>query len=156
MPRRSAGILLFRFVANRLEVMLVHPGGPFWAGKDEHAWSIPKGEIAEGEDPLSAARREFAEETGLEPAGEAIPLKPCRQAGGKTVMAFAMQGEFDPARLRSNTFPLEWPPRSGRYQQVAEVDRAEWFKLQEAREKIIAGQRSLLEELEELLGSRDA
>jgi predicted NUDIX family NTP pyrophosphohydrolase len=135
--------------------MLVHPGGPFWAGKDEHAWSIPKGEIGEGEDPLSAARREFAEETGLEPAGEALQLRPCRQAGGKTVVAFAMQGDFDTARLRSNTFDLEWPPRSGRYQQVAEVDRAEWFTVQEAREKIIAGQRPLLEELESLLRSRD-
>jgi predicted NUDIX family NTP pyrophosphohydrolase len=150
--RRSAGILLYRFEAGRLEVLLVHPGGPFWARKEERAWSIPKGEIDEGEDPLTAARREFQEETGTRPEGDATPLKPCRQAGGKTVLAFALHGEFNPATLRSNTFKLEWPPRSGRFTEAPEVDRAAWFTLPEARAKIVGGQEPLLVELEELVG----
>jgi predicted NUDIX family NTP pyrophosphohydrolase len=147
MSRRSAGLLLFRRADGRFEVLLVHPGGPFWARKDEGAWSIPKGEIGESEDPLTAARREVHEETGADPAGEFLPLAPIRQAGGKVVHAWAVESDFDPARLRSNTFELEWPPRSGRRQTFPEVDRAAWFSLDIARRKMIVGQLPLLDEL---------
>ena len=147
MARQSAGLLLYRRRAGRLEVLLVHPGGPFWAAKDAGAWSIPKGEIGEGEDPLAAARREFEEELGRPAVGEPIPLQPVRQRGGKVVHAWAVEGDFDPATLRSSTFPMEWPPKSGRQQEFPEVDRAAWFTLEEAREKILDGQRGLLEEL---------
>jgi predicted NUDIX family NTP pyrophosphohydrolase len=142
MYRRRRGVL---------EVFLVHPGGPFWAGKDAGAWSIPKGEYTLAEDPLAAARREFTEETGLTAAGEFIPLTPLKQPGGKIIHAWAVQGDCDPGAIRSNTFSLEWPPRSGRRQDFPEVDRAAWFPLAAAREKITQGQLGFLEELRRFL-----
>lgn len=148
MAKRSAGLLLFRRTEGRLEVLLVHPGGPLWMRRDEGAWSIPKGEIGEGEDALAAARREFAEETGTEAPGFGLALTPCRQRGGKVVEAWAVEGDFDPAGLRSNRFSMEWPPRSGRRIEVPEVDRAAWFGIDEARRKILEGQLPLLNELE--------
>lgn len=151
MTRSSAGLLPFRFRDGRLEVLLVHPGGPYWVKKDEGAWSIPKGEPSAGESPLEAACREFAEETGFCPQGDFLPLKPVRQPGGKIVHAWAVRGDFDPLELRPNTFSMEWPPRSGRIQTFPEVDRAEWFPIEVAREKILKGQSGLLGELEEIL-----
>jgi predicted NUDIX family NTP pyrophosphohydrolase len=152
MGKKSAGILLFRKRATNLEVLLVHPGGPFWSKKDDGAWSIPKGEFNDDEDPLAAARREFEEETGSNATGDAIALGPVRQASGKLVYAFAMNGEFDVSRLESNTFTMEWPPRSGKQQIFPEVDRAAWFALDAARRKILKGQAGLLDELERKLG----
>lgn len=152
--RRSAGLLLYRVRERAAEVFLVHPGGPFWSRKDLGAWSIPKGEIAEGEDPLEAARREFEEETGFRPEGEFRELEPVRQRSGKVVHAWAVEGDCDPAVIRSNTFSMEWPPRSGRRQQYPEVDRAGWFDLERAKEKILEGQRPLLAQLQVLLGER--
>ena len=153
-PRRSAGLLLYRRRGDRLEVLLVHPGGPFWAKRDEGAWSIPKGEIDVDEDPLAAARREFVEELGSapRPGGEPVALEPVRQAGGKLVIAWAQEGDFDPAGLDSNSFKMEWPPRSGPMQEFAEVDRAAWFPPAEARQKLLTGQRPLIDQLERLLG----
>lgn len=150
--KKSAGLLLYRDAVGRLEVLLVHPGGPFWAKKDAGAWSIPKGEIGEGEDPLAAAKREFEEETGTRPPGEAIALPPRRQAGGKLVHAWAVRGDLDPAALKSTTFTLEWPPRSGRRQEFPEVDRAAWFTLDEARGKILKSQAPFLDDLERIAG----
>ncbi|MEJ2217407.1 MAG: NUDIX domain-containing protein [Gemmatimonadota bacterium] len=147
MSRNSAGVLLYRRRAGSLEVLLVHPGGPFWAKKDRGAWSVPKGEHDESEAPLDAARREFEEETGTRPAGDFLPLSPVRQKGGKTVRAWAVAGDMDPAGIRSNTFKMEWPPRSGRQQEFPEVDRAAWFPLDEARERILESQAPLLDEL---------
>jgi predicted NUDIX family NTP pyrophosphohydrolase len=150
MPRRSAGLLLYRRRQRGVEVLLVHPGGPFWAHKDEGAWGIPKGEYGPGEDPLTAARREFTEETGATPpAGEAVVLGAFRQGSGKIVQAWAVEGEFDPASLKSNTFTMEWPPRSGRTLEVPEVDRAGWFTPEEAMRKLLKGQRPILEALRE-------
>jgi predicted NUDIX family NTP pyrophosphohydrolase len=146
--KRSAGILLFRRKRFRLiEILLVHPGGPFWARKDEGAWTIPKGEHEEEEDPLGAARREFEEETSHRPEGTFHPLAPVTQRSGKIVRAWAVEGDFDPAGLRSNTFELEWPPRSRRRQAFPEVDRAAWFDLDEAARKIRPEQRPFLDEL---------
>ena len=142
----SAGLLLYRRRAE-LEVFLVHPGGPFWAKKDARAWSLPKGEFGEGEDPLQAAKREFTEETGFEIDGEFRPLDPVKQSGGKIVYAWAIEGDCDPARLRSNLFSLEWPPKSGRKQEFPEVDRAAWFTIPQARERILAGQIGFLDQL---------
>jgi predicted NUDIX family NTP pyrophosphohydrolase len=150
MAKQSAGLLLYRWRAAALEVFLVHPGGPFWARKDEGAWSIPKGEHDAEEDPLSAARREFAEETGITPEGEVIALSPIRQKGGKVVRAFALEGDCDPSAIRSNTFAIEWPPRSGRQQTFPEIDRAGWFTLDEARRKLNPAQIALVEELARL------
>jgi predicted NUDIX family NTP pyrophosphohydrolase len=147
MPRKSAGLLLFRRKKAGVEVLLVHPGGPLWTKKDAGAWSIPKGEIAEGEDPLAAARREFEEELGSPVSGEFVELTPIRQAGGKMVHAWAIESDFDSATLTSGTFTMEWPPRSGRQQQFPEVDRAEWFPLDTARVKINQGQTPLLDQL---------
>ena len=144
MPKTSAGLLLYRLADGALEVFLVHPGGPFWARKDEGAWSIPKGEFEPGEDPLDAARREFAEETGFPtPPSDFVPLKPRKQPGGKVVYAWAAQGDCDPALVRSNSFVLK-----GR--EYPEIDRAAWFGLDEARKKILRGQAGFLEELEAL------
>jgi predicted NUDIX family NTP pyrophosphohydrolase len=151
MPKRSAGILMFRRGAQGLEVLLVHPGGPFWARKDLGAWSIPKGEYSEGDEPLATAIREFAEETGTQPQGELTPLGEITQPGRKIVTAFALEGDFDPATLKSNTFELEWPPKSGRKSTFPEVDRAQWFSLDMAREKILQGQREFITRLLELM-----
>jgi predicted NUDIX family NTP pyrophosphohydrolase len=145
--KESAGILLYRRVHGRLEVLLVHPGGPFWQKKDLGAWTIPKGEIAPGEDPLACARREMQEETGFVCAGDATPLPPIRQKGGKLVRAWAVEGDFDPATLASNTFTMEWPPKSGRQQAFPEVDRAEWMPLGAARARINEAQVALLDAL---------
>jgi predicted NUDIX family NTP pyrophosphohydrolase len=147
MARRSAGLLLFRTSDETLEVLLVHPGGPLWAKKDAGAWSIPKGEIGESEDPLETARREFAEETGQKVDGPVIELGEIRQKGGKTVQAWALKGDLDPATIRSNTFTMQWPPRSGRMREFAEVDRAQWFTLEKAREKINPAQVAFLKRL---------
>ena len=144
--RQSAGILLYRRTQGRLQVLLVHPGGPYWAKKDAGAWTIPKGEHAEDEEPEHAARREFAEETGATLPNDALTdLGEIKQKSGKRVRAYAVQGDFDPKELVSNTFELEWPPRSGRRVVVPEVDRAEWFDLDEAAERILEAQRPLLE-----------
>ena len=147
MARRSAGLLLFRRRDGELEVFLVHPGGPFWAKKDLGAWSIPKGEYAEGEDPLSAARREFEEETGFAPPADSAALGEVKQAGGKVVMAWAAEGDCDPGKLVSNTCVIEWPPRSGRKLEIPEVDRAGWFLINEARERILKSQQPFLDRL---------
>ncbi|MBB4663185.1 NUDIX domain-containing protein [Conexibacter arvalis] len=158
MPRRSAGIVLHRRGADgAAEVLLVHPGGPFWARKDAGAWSIPKGEHGDDEEPLAAARREFAEELGVElpddgGADAVRPLGEVRQKGGKRVTAWAVAGDLDPAAIVSNTFELEWPPRSGRRQAFPEVDRAGWFELAQAREKLLPAQLPFLDRLEALLG----
>ena len=135
--------------------MLVHPGGPFWVKKDAGAWSIPKGEFSAEEDPLVAAKREFKEETGFELDGSFLPLTPIKQKSGKIIQVWALEGEIDPAVITSNTFSLEWPPRSGRQQEFPEVDRAGWFPLDQAREKIVPGQLGFLQELETLLKARD-
>jgi predicted NUDIX family NTP pyrophosphohydrolase len=148
MSKKSAGILLYRKREGRIEVLLVHPGGPFWRGKDERAWSIPKGLPDPGEDLLAAARREFEEETGFPVGGDFVELAPRRQSGGKTVHAWAVEGDCDAAAVRSNTFTQEWPPRSGRFAEFPEVDRAAWFPIAEARGKLHAGQEGVLDELE--------
>ena len=153
MPQRSAGVLLYRCKGRGIEVLLVHPGGPFWARKDDGAWSIPKGLVDDGEDPLDAAKREFREETGGSPDGEAIGLEPLRQPSGKIVHAWAMRGEFEPATLTSNTFSMEYPPGSGRQREFPEVDRAGWFPMDEAGRKILKGQAPLLRELLRKLGA---
>jgi predicted NUDIX family NTP pyrophosphohydrolase len=149
--RKSAGILLYKQAVDGVRVLLVHPGGPFWSKRDLGAWSVPKGEYSDGEQPEAAARREFAEELGAEPDGALQPLGEISQKGGKLVVAFAAEGDFDVAALRSNMFEMEWPPRSGRRQAFPEVDRAEWFTLPAAQQKIIAGQRPLLDRLEAIL-----
>lgn len=149
--RKSAGLLMFRRLDGRpLEVLLAHPGGPFWARKDLGAWTIPKGEYAD-EDPLSAAQREFQEETGLEPTAPFIELPTIRQASGKFVSAWAFEGDWDPGRLRSNTFAMEWPKGSGRMEAFPEIDRADWFTIVEARERIVPAQAPLLDALRERL-----
>jgi predicted NUDIX family NTP pyrophosphohydrolase len=154
--RRSAGILLYKTGEAGLFVLLVHPGGPFWARKDSGAWSIPKGEFLEGDDPQAAAIREFEEELGSPPAGALMPLGDVVQKGGKRVTGFAAEGDLDAAAIASNTFEMEWPPRSGRTQAFPEVDRAEWFSLDVAREKILAGQRPFLDRLAALIADRPA
>ncbi|HUR29153.1 MAG TPA: NUDIX domain-containing protein [Planctomycetota bacterium] len=151
MPKRSAGLLVHRERGGRIEVLLVHPGGPFWARKDLGAWSIPKGELDEGEDALEAARREVEEETGLRARGEATALGSTKLKSGKIVEAFAVRDDFDPTRLKSNTFEQEWPPKSGERRQFPEVDRAEWFGFDEAERKLHPGQLPLLQRLRELL-----
>jgi len=145
--KNSAGILLHRLRGSGIEVFLVHPGGPFWATKDAGAWSIPKGEFEAGEDPLEAAKREFKEETGFAVEGNFIELTPVKQPGGKVVYAWAVMGDCEADSIKSNTFSLEWPPRSGKRKEFPEVDRAGWFTPEVAREKILKGQLVLLEEL---------
>ncbi len=148
MPKRSAGLLLFKRTADGLRVFLVHPGGPFWTKRDTGSWSIPKGEYAQGEDARAVALREFEEETGTTlPPGELVPLGEVRQAGGKIVTAWAFEGDIDEEKIVSNTFEMIWPPRSGKRQSFPEIDRAAWFTLDEAAEKIIGGQRAFLERL---------
>lgn len=154
MSATSAGMMMYRRRGGRIEVLLVHPGGPFWRNRDLGAWSIPKGEYEAGEEPLEAARREFQEELGQRPGGKAHFLGEIRQGGGKRVAAFAAAGDLDTAALTSNHFEIEWPPRSGQRQRFPEVDRAEWFPLPLARGKILAGQRPLLERLEALVGDQ--
>ena len=154
MSKTSAGLLVYRRRGAVVEVLLVHPGGPFWRNRDLEAWSIPKGEYEAGEEPETAALREFAEELGCLPAVDAmLPLGEVVQKGGKSVIAFAVEGDLDVTEVESNTFELEWPPRSGRRRTFPEVDRAEWFPLAVAREKIIPGQRPLLDRLEILTGA---
>ena len=152
MAKLSAGILLYRIANASPEVMLVHPGGPLWKNKDLGAWSIPKGEFLPGQDPLKTAKREFKEETGGTVRGEFKELTPVRQAGGKLVYAYAVEGDFDVSKLESNTFPMEWPPKSGRIEKIPEVDRGEWFDLATARHKLNPAQASFIDQLEEGLG----
>jgi predicted NUDIX family NTP pyrophosphohydrolase len=149
--KQSAGILAYRFRGNTAEVLLAHPGGPFWQNKDAGVWSIPKGEFEPGEDAFTAARREWNEETNLRLSGNFIPLSPVRQKSGKTVLAWAVECDTDLSTFRSNTFETEWPPRSGKLQSFPEVDRVSWFTLEEAKEKINPGQVPLIEELESRL-----
>lgn len=157
MVKRSAGLLLYRITDGTVEVLLVHPGGPFWKNKDAGAWSIAKGEYGEGEDALAVARREFEEELGVAaPDADYRPLGEVRQAGGKSVTAWAVEGDFDPAMVRSNTFEIEWPPKSGKRALFPEVDRAAWFSIDEAREKILKGQLAFLERLEILNEGKSA
>lgn len=151
MPRTSAGILMYRRDGDGLRVLLAHPGGPFWRNRDEGAWSIPKGEAGAGETPEQVARREFEEELGAPVVGPLTPLGGLRQRGGKCVEAFAIEGEFDVCSLRSNDFKLEWPPRSDNVVSFPEVDRAAWFTPDEARRKILASQRVLIDRLQALL-----
>jgi predicted NUDIX family NTP pyrophosphohydrolase len=151
MARNSAGILMYRRRQGIVEVLLAHPGGPFWARKDLGAWSIPKGEFEPDEDSLAAAKREFEEETGLSVTGEFIPLAPIKQSGGKIVHIWAVEGDCDASAIKSNTFMIEWPPRSGRQQEFPEIDRADWFSLDAAKEKVTKGQRGFIEELRRIL-----
>jgi predicted NUDIX family NTP pyrophosphohydrolase len=154
MVKRSAGILLYRLTSDEPEVFLVHPGGPYWTRKDEGAWSIPKGEYQPGEDGLVTARREFAEETGVELQGDPVALGSFRQSSAKTVDVWAVEGDADPAKLVSNTFVMEWPPRSGQMQDFPEVDRAAWFAPSEAARKLVKGQVAVIEALRRHLRAR--
>lgn len=154
MPKISAGLLMYRVRAGHLEVLLAHPGGPFFTNKDLGVWTIPKGLVDEDENQLAAARREFEEETGVRPEGEFLPLGEVRQKGGKTVVAWAVEGDLDPAAITSNTFQREWPPRSGRRQTFPEIDRAEFFSIAEAKTKINPAQAQFLGRLETLLQPR--
>jgi predicted NUDIX family NTP pyrophosphohydrolase len=149
MAKLSAGLLPFRKVNGQLEVFLVHPGGPFWARKDEGAWSLPKGEYSENQDPLEAAKKEFVEETGLEADGVFLPLGESRQPSGKTVVAWAVERDLDAGAIKSNPFSMEWPPKSGKKQEFPEVDRGGWFSLSEARTKILKGQVTFIDRLSE-------
>ena len=153
--KNSAGILLYRLRGSGIEVFLVHPGGPFWARKDIGAWSIPKGEYEQGADALQTAKREFLEETGSPIEGNFTLLSVLKQRSGKMVHAWAVEGNIDPALITSNLFSMEWPPHSGKQQQFPEVDRGAWFTLPAAREKILAGQRGFLDQLEQLLEGGD-
>ena len=149
-------MLLYRRARDRWEVLLAHPGGPLWARKDEGAWSIPKGELEADEDPLKGAVREFREETGQEVSGTFLPLTPIRQPSGKLVHAWAVEGDFNPHDLRSNSFSMEWPPKSGRMASFPEIDRAAWFDLPVARTKVLKGQFSFLDEFERLVTGKSA
>jgi predicted NUDIX family NTP pyrophosphohydrolase len=151
MPKKSAGILLYRRRGLVLEVFLVHPGGPFWEKKDDGSWSIPKGEYAPDADALEAAKREFTEETSFTAAGTFVALAPLKQPSGKLVSAWALEADVDPALLISNTFRMEWPPKSGIQREFPEVDRGEWFDLQTARRKLVPGQAPFVTELESIL-----
>jgi predicted NUDIX family NTP pyrophosphohydrolase len=145
--KTSAGIVLYRVISGELEIFLVHPGGPFWAKRDRGSWSIPKGEIIEGAEPLETAKREFLEETGSPIDGVFTALTPLRQPGGKLILAWGVSGDIDASSIKSNTFSMEWPPRSGTQQDFPEVDRGAWFSLPDACEKILPGQLGFLDEL---------
>lgn len=155
MGKQSAGLLMYRFREGELQVFLVHPGGPYWAKKDEGAWSIPKGEFEPEENPLAAACREFTEETGFSADGDFLPLTPHRLKGGKTIHAWAFQGDCNPGDLRSNLFSMEWPPRSGKIREFPEVDRGAWFSVSEAKRRMFSGQLPFLAELERLLAEKE-
>ena len=152
--RKSAGILLYRSRQEQAEYFLVHPGGPFWKNKDIGAWSVPKGEFEDGEDPLKAAQREFEEETGIAIKGTFTALTPVKQKSGKMIYTWACEGDIDHSIIRSNTFPIEWPPRSGKYIDIPEVDKGGWFTYEEAREKLIPGQVPILDELRIMLSKK--
>jgi predicted NUDIX family NTP pyrophosphohydrolase len=154
MRKQAAGILLYREKGSSLEVFLIHPGGPYWAKKDEASWSIPKGEISEAEDPLKAAQREFQEETGFSVEGPFVSIGSVKQSSGKVVQAWACEGNLDASAIHSNSFSLEWPPHSGKYQDFPEADRAEWFSLVQAKRKILKVQLPFLQNLEHLLLKR--
>ena len=151
MGKKAAGILLYRKKGSSLEVFLIHPGGPFWSKKDESAWSIPKGEFLENEDPLTAAKREFQEETGFSVEGPFVSIGSVKQSSGKVVQAWACEGDVDASAIQSNTFQLEWPPHSGKYQDFPEADRAEWFPIDVARQKILKVQLPFLQNLERVV-----
>jgi len=157
MPKKSAGILWYHVKNDVLQVFLVHPGGPFWRNKNAGTWSIPKGEFQEGEDPLQAAKREMQEETGIDPdieglrSSEFLQLSPVRQKSGKIIYAWAAQGDFDTSQLTSNTFELEWPPKSGKKGTFPEVDKGEWLTIEEAKKRILAYQLPLIIQLEEII-----
>jgi predicted NUDIX family NTP pyrophosphohydrolase len=153
MPTVSAGLLLYRKRGGSLQVFLVHPGGPLWSKKDAGVWSIPKGLVDQGENPLEGAKREFQEETGFTASGQFIPLRPVKLRSGKVIQAWAIESDCDPGMIKSNMFSMEWPPRSGRQQEFPEVDRAAWFDIEEAKQKINQGQAGLLEELERMTSS---
>jgi predicted NUDIX family NTP pyrophosphohydrolase len=151
MAKVSAGLLMYRVCDGELQVLLVHPGGPFWQNKDEGVWTFPRGEVADDEDELAAAKREFHEETGLKPHGPFVPLGSVRNKSGKTIYAWAFEGDCDPRAIRSNTFTLEWPPRSGKKQEFPEIDRAEFFELTTAEKKLRSAEVPLLRALEDVL-----
>ncbi|MCI0443604.1 NUDIX domain-containing protein [bacterium] len=151
MGKRAAGILLYRKEGSSIEVFLIHPGGPYWANKDEQSWSIPKGEFLDNEDPLTAAQREFQEETGFSLQGPFISIGSIKQSSGKVVQAWTAEGNLDASAIQSNSFRLEWPPRSGKYQDFPEADRGDWFSLAQARKKLLKVQLPFLENLERLL-----
>lgn len=152
--KQSAGLLLYKKTTKGIEVLIGHPGGPFWVKKDKGAWSIPKGEFQEGEEPLAAAYREFAEEMGITPPeGDTLELGSAKQSSGKVVYAWAIEADFDTKQVKSNTVSIEWPPKSGQTQEFPEIDKARWFNLATAREKLVKGQVPLLETLAEKLGT---
>jgi predicted NUDIX family NTP pyrophosphohydrolase len=153
MPKISSGLLLYRIRNGALEFLLVHPGGPFWKNKDAGAWTIPKGELADNEEPLTGAVREFEEELGFKPSGPFIELAPIKQKAGKLVHAWAFKGDYDPTQIKSNTFSIEWPPRSGKQAEFPEIDRAEFFSLEAAKTKINPAQMPFLEELCQRIGA---
>ena len=148
MPKTSAGILFYRFQQNKLQVLLVHPGGPYWIKKDIGAWSIPKGEAGADEELPEAAIRETEEETGIKARGKLIALTPVKQKSGKIIYAWALQGNFDASAIKSNTFEIEWPPKSGKKKLFPEIDKAAWFSIEEAKNKIVPGQIPFVTELE--------
>jgi len=153
MGKTSAGLVMYRTGRGGLEVLLVHPGGPFWAKKDARAWFIPKGEVNPGEDQLVAARREFEEETSLKPDGRFLPLGAVKNKSGKTIVAWAFQGDCDPGAIQSNTFAMEWPPKSGKRRDFPEVDRAAFFTIEQAKEMIHPSEAELLTRLQQICNS---
>jgi predicted NUDIX family NTP pyrophosphohydrolase len=154
MVKTSAGILVYKNIQESIVILLVHPGGPFWAKKDLNSWSVPKGEFNESEDPFEAAKREFSEETGFLPEGEFIRLETVKQPGGKIIHTWAVNGDFDVSGLKSNLFTMEWPPKSGRSKEFPEIDRAEWFAVETAKLKIVKGQIPIIENLEFILENK--
>lgn len=151
MPKKSAGLLIYRLHHQSLEILLVHPGGPFWQNKDLNAWSIPKGEFNDDEEPLNAAKREALEEIGIPVDGKFIPLTPVKQKSGKIIYAWAVNADIDLSGFHSNTFEMEWPPKSGVLKVIPEVDRADWFTIKEVEKKLIAGQLPFIHELQKIL-----